>query len=692
MVNQKEIVITLKGQSCPSCHTSAVEAIGRLPRVRSVKQQGQKLTLTLEEPGHTLKEIRSVVQRIEPALTVVKEAEEQEEEHSSLRDPVELAAAAALTGIAYLLPAEIRETVWVLAYLVVGYPIIWAALRGVRRGNVFNENTLMSIATFGALILHNHLEAIAVMFFYRIGEFIEHLAVQRSQRSIAALSELWPETANLLKDGKIQEVKPEQLQVGDLIIIKPGERVPTDALILEGHSTVNTAALTGESLPRDVAPKDTLLSGTVNLTAALKAQVVRPMHQSAAAKIAALVEEARQQKAPTEKFITRFARYYTPTVVALAALLGTVPPLLGFGTFDQWVYRSLVFLVISCPCALVLSIPLSFFAGIGKAASKGILVRGGNYLEALAKLDTVVFDKTGTLTTGQFQVAGIQPANGFTPEDVLRYAAMAESFSNHPIAQSVLAAAAQEEQLLDEAIDHEEISGMGIRALRGSEEILVGNLKLMERHGIPVETSAENTAIYVAVNGQYVGWLGVVDTIKEDAKAAVAALRKAGVRRVYMLTGDAFLAGRRVAEALGLDGFYAELLPEDKVKHLKEILATSQGTTAFVGDGINDAPVLAQADVGIAMGQGGADAAVNTADVVLLQDRPSQLVDAVHTAQRTRRIALENITLALGIKILVLILGAFGLSTLWEAIFADVGVTVLAVLNTLRISRYASSS
>ncbi|MCK9222459.1 MAG: cadmium-translocating P-type ATPase [Limnochordia bacterium] len=680
----KELVYSFHGHACPSCQALVIEAIGDLPRVHSVKQKGQRFTLVVEEPGPTLQEIRSVVQTIEPGLDVV----EEEHHHETKGALWELAVALLLTLIAFGLRSPAREIAFVLAYIAVGYPVVHTALAGLCRGNLFNENTLMSIATIGAIFLGNHLEAIAVMFFYRIGELLEHLAVHRSQKSISSLLELWPEKANLVKNGQIQEVDPDQLQIDDVIIIKPGEKVPTDALILEGYSKVDTAALTGESMPKDMAVQDTLLSGMVNLSSVLKAKVIRPMNESAAAKIVELVEEARKQKAPTEKFITRFARYYTPVVVALALAIGVVPPLVGFGEFPQWIYRSLVFLVISCPCALVLSIPLSFFAGIGKAASEGVLVRGGNYLEGLSKLDTIVFDKTGTLTTGEFHLSGIHPQNDFTPEDLLRYAAYAESFSNHPIAQSILSAAALEGPLLNEKIIHEEIPGMGIKAVKDGQEILVGNEKLMDYFQVPYATGVLGTAVHVAVGGKYAGWVGVADTIKKNTQEAIQLLRKEGVGRMVMLTGDASHSAQTVATKLGLDEFHAELLPADKVDHLERLLSTSNGTTAFVGDGINDAPVLAQADIGIAMGQVGSDAAVGTADVVLMHDQPGQLVLAVQIAKQTKRIAQQNIAFALGVKVLVLILGAFGLSTLWEAIFADVGVTLLAVLNAMRIARF----
>ena len=578
--------------------------------------------------------------------------------------------------------------VYLVCYAVIGWDIVWKAITNILHGQMFDENFLMTIATVGALILGEHSEGVAVMLFYQVGEWFQSYAVSKSRRSITSLMDIRPDYANIEKDGKLIQVDPEDVQIGDTIIVKPGERVPLDGKIIKGSSTLDTSALTGESMPREVEAGMEVISGCINQTGILTIQTTKEFGESTVAKILDLVENASDKKGRMENFITRFARYYTPVVVFAALALAVLPPLVTGQAFSIWIYRALTFLVISCPCALVISIPLSFFGGIGGASKIGVLVKGSNYLEALAYTETVVFDKTGTLTKGSFAVTEIQ-ANGMTDEELLELAAYAEDYSNHPISLSIQKAYGKK---IDNSriTDVQEIAGHGVQAVIDGMTVLAGNAKLMERGHIPYTASnAIGTVVYVAFDGRYAGCIVIADEIKADAPAAIKTLKAAGIRQTVMLTGDADAVGQDVARRLGLDRAYTELLPADKVDRVEELLAqkSDNGMLAFVGDGINDAPVLARADVGIAMGALGSDAAIEAADVVLMTDEPSKIAAIMQIARKTIRISNENIVFALGVKFLVLILGAVGRANMWAAVFADVGVSVIAILNAIRAMR-----
>ena len=578
--------------------------------------------------------------------------------------------------------------VYLVCYAVIGWDIVWKAITNILHGQVFDENFLMTIATVGALILGEHSEGVAVMLFYQVGEWFQSYAVSKSRRSITSLMDIRPDYANIEQGGKLVQVDPEDVKIGDTIIVKPGERVPLDGKIIKGSSTLDTSALTGESMPREVEAGMEVISGCINQTGILTIQTTKAFGESTVAKILDLVENASDKKGKMENFITRFARYYTPVVVFAALALAILPPLVTGQAFSIWIYRALTFLVISCPCALVISIPLSFFGGIGGASKIGVLVKGSNYLEALAYTETVVFDKTGTLTKGSFAVTEIH-ANGMEDEELLELAAYAEDYSNHPISLSIQKAYGKK---IDNSriTDVQEIAGHGVQAVIDGMTVLAGNAKLMEREHISYTApNAIGTVVYVAFDGRYAGCIVIADEVKADAPAAIKELKAAGIRRTVMLTGDADAVGQDVARRLGLDRAYTELLPADKVDRVEELLAqkSDKGMLAFVGDGINDAPVLARADVGIAMGALGSDAAIEAADVVLMTDEPSKIAAVMQIARKTIRISNENIVFALGVKFLVLILGALGRANMWAAVFADVGVSVIAILNAIRAMR-----
>ena len=602
-----------------------------------------------------------------------------------------IAAAALLVLLGMLCGEGTAGTILFLsAYVLVGADVLWRAAVNLRQGHLFGEHFLMSTATLGALALGDYAEAAAVMLLYQLGEFLQDRAVQRARRSITALMDIRPDTARVLMDGREEVVHPEAVAVGSMIRIYPGERVPLDGTVTAGESTLDTAALTGESLPRTVHTGDTLLSGCVNITGALTVRVTAAYAQSAAARILDLVEAAADKKSRTEAFITRFARIYTPVVVCAALAIAVLPPLIMGDAFAPWVYRALTFLVISCPCALVISVPLTFFAGLGAASRAGLLVKGSSYLDALARTDTVVFDKTGTLTEGSLRVTRILPAAGATAQEVLARAAAAEQHSSHPMARAVMRAFAECGGTPAAVHDIEEHAGRGITARSEERIICIGTRAYLSESGVTdLPPAAPAGAIWLAVNGAYAGMICVADTVRAGAADAVRALREHGVRETVMLTGDARPAAQSVAAAVGIDTVYAELLPQDKAAHLERLLTAERAdrTLAYIGDGINDAPVLARADIGIAMGGIGADAAIEAADVVLMTDEPRRLVALLALARRTVRIARENIALAVGIKAAVLLLGALGWVNLWAAIFADVGVTLLAVLNAMRAMR-----
>lgn len=598
--------------------------------------------------------------------------------------------AAVLFAAGSLLPLgpTVEMGVFLVCYAVIGWDIVWKAVTNILHGQVFDENFLMTIATIGALILGEHSEGVAVMLFYQVGEWFQSYAVSKSRKSIASLMDIRPDYANVERNGKLEQVDPDEVNIGDTIVVKPGERVPLDGKIIKGTSALDTSALTGESMPRDVEPGMEVISGCINQTGILTIQTTKKYGESTVAKILDLVENASDKKGKTENFISRFARYYTPIVVFAAIALAILPPLVTGQPFSVWIYRALTFLVISCPCALVISIPLSFFGGIGGASKIGVLVKGSNYLESLAHTEVVVFDKTGTLTKGSFAVSQIK-AIDMKEEQLLELAAYAEDYSNHPISQSIQKAYGKK---IDNSriSDVQEIAGHGVRAVIDGKTVLAGNAKLMNGENIAYTPSdAIGTVIYLACNGKYAGYIVIEDEVKADAPAAIRALKEVGVRKTVMLTGDADAVGKKVAQKLGLDQAYTELLPADKVDRVEAILkqTSEKGKLVFVGDGINDAPVLARADVGIAMGGLGSDAAIEAADVVLMTDEPSKISAVVRIARKTIRIANENIVFALGVKLLVLILGATGYANMWAAVFADVGVSVIAILNAIRAMR-----
>lgn len=598
--------------------------------------------------------------------------------------------AAVLFAAGSLLPLgpTVEMGVFLVCYAVIGWDIVWKAVTNILHGQVFDENFLMTIATIGALILGEHSEGVAVMLFYQVGEWFQSYAVSKSRKSIASLMDIRPDYANVERNGKLEQVDPDEVNIGDTIVVKPGERVPLDGKIIKGTSALDTSALTGESMPRDVEPGMEVISGCINQTGILTIQTTKKYGESTVAKILDLVENASDKKGKTENFISRFARYYTPIVVFAAIALAILPPLVTGQPFSVWIYRALTFLVISCPCALVISIPLSFFGGIGGASKIGVLVKGSNYLESLAHTEVVVFDKTGTLTKGSFAVSQIK-AIDMKEEQLLELAAYAEDYSNHPISQSIQKAYGKK---IDNSriSDVQEIAGHGVRAVIDGKTVLAGNAKLMNRENIAYTPSdAIGTVIYLACNGKYAGYIVIEDEVKADAPAAIRALKEVGVRKTVMLTGDADAVGKKVAQKLGLDQAYTELLPADKVDRVEAMLkqTSEKGKLVFVGDGINDAPVLARADVGIAMGGLGSDAAIEAADVVLMTDEPSKISAVVRIARKTIRIANENIVFALGVKLLVLILGATGYANMWAAVFADVGVSVIAILNAIRAMR-----
>lgn len=584
-------------------------------------------------------------------------------------------------------------SLFLISYVIAGWDIIWKAVRNMVKGNVFDENFLMSIATAGAFIIGEYPEGVAVMLFYQVGELFQDYAVDKSRRSIAELMDIRPEYANVKKGDTLISMDPDEVKPGDIIVIKAGERVPLDGIVLEGQSYLDTSALTGESVPMEVQAGSELLSGCINLNGVLTVEVSKEYGESTVSRILDLVENASSKKSSSERFITRFARYYTPTVVIIAVFLAVLPPLfIGGASFSNWFYKSLSFLVVSCPCALVVSVPLSFFGGIGGASTKGILVKGGSYLEVLAQADRIVFDKTGTLTKGVFNVQEICPAriteNGreVAKQELLEIASLAEHYSDHPISLSLRQAYGQE---IDPSriSDMKEIPGRGVCTIVDGKEVLAGNHKLMELHSIEYHSKElSGTVVHIAVNGEYAGFIQIEDEIKEDSRKTIKELKKLGIRQTIMLTGDNEMIARRTAEKLGIDQYHAGLLPEGKVEKLEELLQQSNSKTklVFVGDGINDAPVLARADVGIAMGGLGSDAAIEAADVVIMNDEPSKIATVIRIAKKTLGIAWQNIFLAVTVKTVVLILSTLGITALWAAIFADVGVTVIAVLNSLR--------
>lgn len=580
----------------------------------------------------------------------------------------------------------LQIALFIISYIIVGGDVVKRAVKNIFKGQVFDENFLMSIATIGAFFIGEYPEGVAVMLFYQVGELFQSYAVGKSRKSIASLMDIRPDYANVKKGDELVKVDPDEVQIGDIIVIKAGEKIPLDGKVIEGSSMIDTSALTGESVPREVEVGSDILSGCININGVITAEVTKEFGESTVSKILDLVENASSKKSNSEQFITKFARYYTPVVVIIAVFLAIIPPLVIDGaTFSDWIYRALAFLVVSCPCALVISIPLSFFGGIGGASKKGVLVKGSNYLEALAQTEIVVFDKTGTLTKGVFNVQEIHP-EGVSKEELLELTAYVESYSNHPISLSLKRAYGKE---IDNGriSDVEEISGHGVIATVDGKKVMAGNIKLMKMMDIPYfKGELIGTAVHVAVNNKYIGYIVIADEVKEDSAQAIKELKAANIKQTVMLTGDNKSVGSKVAKELGLDKVYAELLPADKVEKLEELFSqkSTKGKLAFVGDGINDAPVLTRADIGIAMGGLGSDAAIEAADIVIMTDEPSKIATAMKISKKTLKIANQNIAFAIGIKIIVLILSAFGIATMWAAIFADVGVTIIAVLNAFR--------
>ena len=731
MGNDRTFKLTLSGLDCANCANKIEDRVNRLELVEeaNLNFSTSQLTVLIKESAlktDVITEIKRIVKQLEPHVVVEERVSTQvvhkssccggscsshteshhgqaghshEHSHKTLDNESSSKVFSFIKENAWLLlgviiflaihtfkPVGILEVVlYGVSYLLIGGKVLLTAFRNITRGEIFDENFLMMVATVGAFAIGEYPEAIAVMLFYEIGELFQSYAVNRSRKSISSLLDIRADHANLVTESGTKEVAPEAVSIGDLIVIKPGERVPLDGEIIEGECYLDTSALTGESIPRLISVGEEILAGCINTNALVKVRVTKVAGESTVARILELVENASSKKAQTEKFITKFARVYTPIVVLLAVLIAIIPPFVFQVNFSTWLYRALSFLVVSCPCALVVSIPLGFFAGLGGASKQGVLVKGGNYLEALNHVETVVFDKTGTLTKGIFKVSQIKPVN-MNESEFIELAAYAESQSTHPIAKSIVDAYTQ---VIDTTVlsQYEEIAGHGIKVFVGDKEVLIGNVKLMQRANLNVaEVDAIGTIIHMVVNQQYVGYMVIADEIKENSKAAIAKLKQHGVSKVVMLTGDHEGVAKKVAAELGVDEVYAGLLPHQKVEHVEEILAhkTKDKNVVFVGDGMNDAPVLARADIGVAMGGIGSDAAIEAADVVLMEDDPMALVKAINKAKQTSTILYQNIIFALGVKILVMILVACGLATMWAAVFADVGVTILAVMNSTR--------
>lgn len=703
---KKELL--LEGLCCGNCAAKIERESNNIDGVKSavVDFVSTKLIIemdNLSKKNHIVEKVKEIVARIEPDVKVIEMENEKRtskhENHDHGHDHdhgegnkgeiIRFAVGAALFGVAtaFKFSFAVELILYLISYVIVGGEVVLRALKNIRRGEIFDENFLMSIATIGAFAIGEFPEGVAVMLFYQVGEIFQGMAVNRSRKSIAALMDIRPDFANLKIGDNIKKVSPEEVGIGDVILVKPGEKVPLDGKVIEGNSMVDTSALTGESVPREVGVGDNVLGGVINKNGLLTIEVTKEFGDSTVAKILDLVQNASSKKAPTENFITKFARYYTPIVVFAAVALAVLPPLFIEGaTFSDWIYRALAFLVVSCPCALVVSIPLGFFGGIGGASKNGILVKGGNYLEALNNVEVVVFDKTGTLTKGVFKVTEIKTHNNISKDELIAYAAHAESYSNHPIATSILNAYGKE-IAKDSIENYEEISGHGVKVNALGKEVLAGNYKLMNSENISYEeVETLGTVVHIAVDKEYAGYIVISDEVKNDSAKAIKDLKAMGVKKIVMLTGDNKTVGTKVAEELGLDEVYAELLPHQKVEKV-ELLdkeKSPKGKLIFVGDGINDAPVLARADIGIAMGGVGSDAAIEAADVVIMTDETSKIASAIKIAKKTRTIVMQNIILALGIKGIILILVALGMGTMWEAVFGDVGVTLIAVLNSMR--------
>ena len=720
-MKSNECMLSIEGLDCPNCAAKVERKINTLEGIKeaTVDFLGKKIVVLADEisENELVELIQTEVDKIEDGVKVFVPKVQAGESSSEEEDTGKIKKKLLIGGILFVLGIFVPKTlfipklaVFLVSYLVIGGDVLLSAFKNILNGQVFDENFLMAIATIGAFAIGEYPEGVAVMLFYQLGELLQGIAVNNSRKSIVSLMDIRPDYANIKVGEGIKKVSPEEIKVGEIIVVKPGEKVPLDGKIVKGASTFDTSALTGESLPREAKAGDDVLSGFINKNGLIEIQVAKVFSESTVSKILYLMENAGSKKSKTENFITKFARYYTPVVVITALIVAIFPPLLIQGaTFSDWIYRALIFLVVSCPCALVISIPLGFFGGIGGASRHGILIKGTNYLEVLNNLESVVMDKTGTLTKGIFKVTEVNAENNIKINDfqnnkteltkplLLKYAAHIEKFSNHPIAQSIVAEYENSVSKVDENVvkDFEEISGFGIKVNINNHQFLAGNSKLMNLENITFDKKENlGTAIYLAADGKYIGNILISDEVKEDSARAIKGMKENGVKEIVMLTGDNEAIGKNIAEKLGIDKVFTELLPNEKVEKLEEIYKTKseKGKVAFVGDGINDAPVLARADLGIAMGGAGSDAAIEAADVVIMNDEPSKIVTAIKIAKKTKEIVWQNITIAFAIKIVVMALGLFGDATMWEAVFADVGVALLAVLNATRVLRYNPES
>ena len=720
-MKSNECMLSIEGLDCPNCAAKVERKINTLEGIKeaNVDFLGKKIVVLADEisENELVELIQTEVDKIEDGVKVFVPKVQAGESSSEEEDTGKIKKKLLIGGILFVLGIFVPKTlfipklaVFLVSYLVIGGDVLLSAFKNILNGQVFDENFLMAIATIGAFAIGEYPEGVAVMLFYQLGELLQGIAVNNSRKSIVSLMDIRPDYANIKVGEGIKKVSPEEIKVGEIIVVKPGEKVPLDGKIVKGASTFDTSALTGESLPREAKAGDDVLSGFINKNGLIEIQVAKVFSESTVSKILYLMENAGSKKSKTENFITKFARYYTPVVVITALVVAIFPPLLIQGaTFSDWIYRALIFLVVSCPCALVISIPLGFFGGIGGASRHGILIKGTNYLEVLNNLESIVMDKTGTLTKGIFKVTEVNVKNNIKINDfennkteltkplLLKYAAHIEKFSNHPIAQSIVAEYENSVSKVDENVvkDFEEISGFGIKVNINNHQFLAGNSKLMNLENITFDKKENlGTAIYLAADGKYIGNILISDEVKEDSARAIKGMKENGVKEIVMLTGDNEAIGKNIAEKLGIDKVFTELLPNEKVEKLEEIYKTKseKGKVAFVGDGINDAPVLARADLGIAMGGAGSDAAIEAADVVIMNDEPSKIVTAIKIAKKTKEIVWQNITIAFAIKIVVMALGLFGDATMWEAVFADVGVALLAVLNATRVLRYNPES
>ena len=720
-MKSNECMLSIEGLDCPNCAAKVERKINTLEGIKeaTVDFLGKKIVVLADEisENELVELIQTEVDKIEDGVKVFVPKVQAGESSSEEEDTGKIKKKLLIGGVLFVLGIFVPKTlfipklaVFLVSYLVIGGDVLLSAFKNILNGQVFDENFLMAIATIGAFAIGEYPEGVAVMLFYQLGELLQGIAVNNSRKSIVSLMDIRPDYANIKVGEGIKKVSPEEIKVGEIIVVKPGEKVPLDGKIVKGVSTFDTSALTGESLPREAKAGDDVLSGFINKNGLIEIQVAKVFSESTVSKILYLMENAGSKKSKTENFITKFARYYTPAVVITALIVAIFPPLLIQGaTFSDWIYRALIFLVVSCPCALVISIPLGFFGGIGGASRHGILIKGTNYLEVLNNLESVVMDKTGTLTKGIFKVTEVNAENNIKINDfqnnkteltkplLLKYAAHIEKFSNHPIAQSIVAEYENSVSKVDENVvkDFEEISGFGIKVNINNHQFLAGNSKLMNLENIAFDKKENlGTAIYLAADGKYIGNILISDEVKEDSARAIKGMKENGVKEIVMLTGDNEAIGKNIAEKLGIDKVFTELLPNEKVEKLEEIYKTKseKGKVAFVGDGINDAPVLARADLGIAMGGAGSDAAIEAADVVIMNDEPSKIVTAIKIAKKTKEIVWQNITVAFTIKIVVMALGLFGDATMWEAVFADVGVALLAVLNATRVLRYNPES